>query len=155
MEHLIPITRNKIKAVEPCIPKYYNHEIKGSCIGYGFSAQPNSVLPAINKLIENTITVDEANIVLDYSIRQNHKILTENIGQFYDYLSDNRKSAFINLSDLLTFDLIMVRFKTSLNYIAENDFKGAVDLMMKNYLVQQFYTKNKRLRACLNDLLTG
>jgi hypothetical protein len=155
MENLIRTTRSKIKADEPCIPRFYNHDIKGSCIGYASPAIINSTLPGINKKISSTISLEDASIVLDYYIRLNHKILTEEIGQFYNYLSDTRKASLISLCDLVGIDMIFIRFKTSFNFIAENNFNEAVDLIVKNHWTQQFYNKNKRLRNCLNDLRIG
>lgn len=155
MENLIHITKNLIKLDEPFEPDFYNHYFKGPCIGYGFSIKYGDHVPILRKYVREAIYEFEGDKLLGVQVEVANLILISNIGQFYEYLNDVRKSGFISLCDLIGINNILVRFKTSFSPLACNDFDEAVRLMIKNYWVQKYYEKSKRLRTCLDVIRSG
>jgi hypothetical protein len=155
VENLIHITKDLIKLDEPFEPDFYNHYLKGQCIGYGFPIKYGDHVPILRKCIREEIYPFEGDKLLGVQIEVTNSILMLNISQFYEYLDDVRKSGFISLCDLIGIDNILIKFKTSFSPLVCNDFDEAVRLMIKNYWVQEYYEKSKRLRTCLDVIRSG
>jgi len=154
MENLITNTKKLILQNEPFFPKYYSHSIKGSAIGIAFKLNPTDTCPIFNKPISN-IELAEAEELLKLSLTLNHDILTNNLGQVFNYLDEFRQMYFLNLSDLIGMDILISKFKTSFLPLTYLDYDSAIELMRKNNWTKTFYNKNKRLRNCLDALQFG
>lgn len=154
MEDLIKNTKKLILQNEPFYPKYYNHSIKGSAIGIAFKLKPTDSCPIFNKPISN-IELAEAEKLLRYSLEQNYNILTNDLGQIFNYLDEFRQIYFLNLSDLIGIEILVSKFKTSFLPLTYLDYDSAVELMRKNNWTQSMYNKNRRLRNCLDALQFG
>jgi len=154
MENIIQNTKKLIIQNEPFYPRYYNHSIKGSSIGIGFKLEPAELCPVFNKTISN-IELIEAEKLLLFSLEQNYKVLSTNFAQIFNYLDEFRQIYFLNLSDLISIDILASKFKTSFLPLAYLDYDSAVDLMRRNNWTQSLYSKNKRLRMCLDALQFG
>jgi hypothetical protein len=129
--------------------------MKGSCIGYAFQLNPNEKCPILNSEIRTILTLDQAELLLDYSIINCYKLISNNIGQFFNYMGDFRQAQFINLCDLVGYNILLSKFKTSLTPIAYNDYDEAIRLIKNNMWTQKYYNINKRLRVCLDALQFG
>jgi len=156
MENRILITKKHIIKDEAFVPRFYQHDIKGNCIGFGFSiTNTNEFNSILKKQINNSLDYTEAEILLDNSILQLYKDCENNIGQFFNYTDEFRQIYFINLCDLMGISQVLCKFKTSIISFLYNDYSKGVDLMHKNRWTGSYYNKSKRLRNCLDALRYG
>lgn len=152
MENFIQITVDRIKKDEPCRGLFFDHDLKGKCIGYAFQGDVN---PIDGSQIPEPITLDLATELLKFSLYEVDKELVYGIGYNYIHMDEYRKSFLLNMGDLIGVNNVFVRLKSSINAILNGEFEHAAELVLKNYTYREFFCNNRRFRNCVDAMQYG